>query len=398
MRAWIRRLAPLADPALALVVILVSLQPLFGSNHPVPAWGFVLVVAQGVPLAVRRRWPFAVALLCGATTVVYGMSSLPDPPVPFAGLLSLYTVAAHGSRDHANAAGVTAAFALTMALIFDPAADLQDATVQYLIFATAWLLGDSTRRRRAASAVLADRAEQLERTRAAEAAAAVAAERSRIARELHDVVAHHLSMMVVQAEGGAVIAGRDPGKAETTFDAIGAAGKQALTEMRRLLGVLKQEGPAELAPQPGPGEIPALIDGVRAAGLEVRFTETGEQPAVSDAVGLTAYRLVQEALTNCLRHSGATAVEVTIDYAAETITLAITDDGHAKAPAPALTDSRKVAADGGSGPPAVSVKEGGHGLVAMRERVALVGGTLDAGPAPDRGWAVRATLPLGGDR
>jgi signal transduction histidine kinase len=372
----VRRLAPLADPALALVVLVVSLQPLFREGKgPIPAWGYVLVVGQCLPLVVRRRWPFAVALVCGGLTVVYGMSSLPDPPVPYAGLLSLYSVAAHGSRDHANAAGVIAAFALVGALLFDPAADLEDATVQSLLYATAWLLGDSTRRRRDAATALAERAEQLERTRAAESAAAVAAERSRIARELHDVVAHHLSMMVVQAEAGAVAATRDPGRTEASFDAIGAAGKQALTEMRRLLGVLKQEGPASLAPQPGAGEIASLVAGVRSAGLDVRFTVSGDPPELPPAVGLTAYRIVQEALTNCVRHSGASAVDVSVRYDARAVELAVADDGK-----------------GGR----VEPRPGGHGLVAMRERVALVGGTLDAGPAPDRGWAVRATLPLGG--
>ena len=283
----------------------------------------------------------------------------------------------HGTRDRAYAAGIIAAFAITGALLFDPSSDFEDWTVQILLFATAWLLGDSTRRRRVAATALAERNEQLERTRAAESAAAVAAERSRIAREMHDVVAHHLSMMVVQAEGGAVTAGRDPVKAEATFDAIGAAGKQALTEMRRLLGVLKQDGPAALAPQPGADEIAALVEGVRSAGLDVRFTVSGDPPELPPAVGLTAYRLVQEALTNCVRHSGATAVDVLVQYRPDALELAVTDDGK-----------------GGTAEP----RSGGHGLVAMRERVALVGGTLDAGPAPDRGWAVHATLPLGDDR
>ncbi len=376
LRTRVRGLAPLADPALALVVLVVSLQPLFREGKgPIPAWGYVVVVGQCLPLVARRRWPLAVAAVCGGLTAVYGMSSLPDPPVMYAGLLSLYSVAAHGSRDHANAAGIIAAFAITFALLLDPAADLEDATVQLLLFSTAWLLGDSTRRRRETATALAERAEQLERTRAAEAAAAVAAERSRIARELHDVVAHHLSMMVVQAEGGAVAASRDPVKAEATFDAIGAAGKQALTEMRRLLGVLKQDAPAALAPQPGAGEITSLVDGVRSAGLDVRFTVSGEPPELPPAVGLTAYRLVQEALTNCVRHAGASSVDVRVSYDPDAVRIAVTDDGR-----------------GGT----VEPRSGGHGLVAMRERVALVGGTLDAGPAPERGWAVRATLPLGG--
>ncbi len=376
--ARVRRLAPLADPALALIVLAVSMLPLLREyKGPIPEWGYVLVVAQCLPLVFRRRWPFAVSFVCGSLTVVYGVSSLPDPPVAYAGLLSFYSVAAHATRDRAYAAAIIAAFAITGALLFDPSSDFEDWTVQILLFATAWLLGDSSRRRRVAATALAERNKQLERTRAAESAAAVAAERSRIARELHDVVAHHLSMMVVQAEGGAVAAGRDPAKAEATFDAIGAAGKQALNEMRRLLGVLKQDGPAALAPQPGAAEIADLVEGVRSAGLDVRFTVSGDPPELPPAVDLTAYRLVQEALTNCVRHSGATAVDVSVRYRPDAVELAVTDDGK-----------------GGTAEP----RPGGHGLFAMRERVALVGGTLDVGPAPDHGWAVRATLPLGDDR
>ena len=375
LRALLRRLTPAADPALALVVLVVSLQPLFREEKgPIPAWGYVLVVCQCLPLVVRRRWPLAVAAVCGALTMVYGLSSLPDPPVPYAGLVGLYSVAAHGSRDHANAAGVIAAFALAGSLIFDPAADLEDATVQILLFTTAWLLGDSARRRRDATAVLAERAAQLERTRAAESAAAVAAERNRIARELHDVVAHHLSMMVVQAEAGAVTATKDPARAVQVFDAIGAAGKHALREMRRLLGVLKDsDGPAELAPQPGAADIADLVDGVRAAGLDVRLRTEGEQRALPSAADLSAYRIVQEALTNCVRHAGASHADVEVRYDADAVRIEIVDDGN-----------------GGSSEP----QPGGHGLVAMRERVALVGGSLDAGPAPGGGWRVRATLPL----
>jgi signal transduction histidine kinase len=367
------QLAPAADPALAAVVLVVSLQPLFREEKgPIPSWGYVLVVAQCLPLVVRRRWPLAVAFVCGGLTVVYGLSNLPDPPVPYAGLVALYSVASHGSRDHANAAGITAAFAVVGALLFDPEADLEDATVMVLLFTTAWLLGDSTRRRRETATALAERAEQLERTRAAEAAAAVAAERNRIARELHDVVAHHLSMMVVQAEAGAVAAGRRPERTVPAFDAIGAAGKQALREMRRLLGVLKQDPDQELAPQPGAGDIEALVTGVRAAGVDVRLTVTGDAGELSPAVGLSAYRVVQEALTNCVRHARATAVDVGVGYDDKRVRITVTDDG----------------IGAGSDP-----EDGGHGLAQMRERVALVGGTLDAGPGPDGGWTVHAELP-----
>jgi signal transduction histidine kinase len=366
------RVTPLADLLLAAVVLVVALQPLFRDKAgDVPAWGYVLVIAQCVPLVFRRRLPFTVAGVCGALTVVYGMSSLPDPPVPYAGLLSLYSVAAHGTRDRANAAGVVAVFALVGSLAFDPAADAEDVTVQTLLFTTAWLLGDSTRRRRERTVALEERAAQLERARTAEAAAAVAAERNRIARELHDMVAHHLSMMVVQAEAGAVAASNRPDRVVPSFDAISTTGKQALREMRRLLGVLKEDGTASTAPQPGIEDIDELVGGVRSAGLDVRLRVNGEPYEVPSAVGLSAYRIVQEALTNCIRHAKARRADVELSYDAGVLRISVVDDG----------------TGGEAGP-------GGHGLIAMRERVSLVGGTLETGPGPDGGWSVRATLPM----
>lgn len=371
LRDRLRRLTPLADPALVLVVLLLSLQPLL--REPTSPWGYALVVAQCLPLALRRRWPFAVAGVVGLLTIVYGFSSLPDPPVPYPALVSLYSVAAHSTRARANAAGLIAAVCLVGSLLLDPTADLGDATALLPAFATAWLLGDAARRRRDLARELQERAEQLQRSRAAEAAAAVAAERNRIAREMHDVVAHHLSMMVVQAEAGPVAIAGDPARAEASFDAISAAGKQALVEMRRLLGVLKDGPHAPLHPQPGVADIGELVDGVRAAGVDVQLNATGPRRELPAAVDLSAYRLVQEALTNCVRHAGPSHVDVDLSYDDDALRITVTDDGAGAAPQP---------------------RPGGHGLVAMNERVTLVGGTLDAGPRPERGWMVRAVLPL----
>jgi len=372
LRSLLQRLSPFADPAIMLLALLLSLQPLL-QDQKVPAWGYALVVAQCLPLVARRRWPFAVALLCGGLTAVYGVSSLPDPPVPYAALVSLYSVAAHGTRTRAYAAGLIAAAGIVASLLLDPAADLGDATFLLPVFATAWLLGDAARRRRELAAQLRDRAEQLERTRAAEAATAVAAERNRIAREMHDVVAHHLSMMVVQAEAGPVAVAGNPDRAVSAFDAISAAGKQALTEMRRLLGVLTDGEQAPLRPQPGVDDIDELVDGVRSAGVDVSLHASGPRRELPAAVDLSVYRLVQEALTNCVRHAGPTHVEVDLSYTDYAVCVTVTDDGVGAAQEP---------------------RPGGHGLVAMNERVTLVGGTLDAGPQPDRGWRVRAVLPL----
>ncbi|AKU15566.1 sensor histidine kinase [Luteipulveratus mongoliensis] len=373
-----RRLSPLADPALALIVLLVSLQAFIQPDdcvgcEPWPWWGYAIVLGECLPLVVRRRWPFQVVFITGILTAIYGLSDLPDPQIEYAGLVALYSCAAHASRKQSNIAAVIAAVVIVGSLAADPRADTEDYTVTLLIFTTAWLLGDAARRRREIAAVLTQRTEQLERTRSAESAAAVSAERNRIAREMHDVVAHHLSMMVVQAEAGAATAQRDPARAEQVFDAIGGAGKQALREMRRLLGVLKQDGPAELAPQPSAAEIPSLVDGVRSAGLDVDLQVEGEAPSLAPAADLAVYRVVQESLTNCIRHAHASRAVVVVRYDAGAVRITVSDNG-----------------TGGSVSPGGG---GGHGLISMRERVGLVGGTIEAGPAEGGGWQVHAVVP-----
>jgi signal transduction histidine kinase len=381
LRQLAGRLEPLADLALAAVVFVLSVLPLLEEHGcdcvPSPAWAFLLVAGECLPLAVRRRWPFAVALVVGGFSMVYGVADLTDPPVFYATLVSLYTVAAHASQRKAIVAGVLAGLGLVSVVGWDRThSDYQDLVVNGAVFATAWLLGESARNRRDRALALEARAEQLERTRAIEATAAVVAERNRIARELHDVVAHHVSMMVVQAESGPVAMQRDPQAAVESFDAISAVGKQALAEMRRLLGMLRAGEDALLAPQPGVAQLTDLVAGVRAAGLDVEFDVSGVPRPMPPAVDLTAYRLVQEALTNCLRHAGPARVVVQLRYDDDAaLRLDVVDDGLG-------------GVDWNAGAPG-----DGHGLVAMRERVSMVGGTLDVGPRELGGWAVKATLP-----
>lgn len=193
---------------------------------------------------------------------------------------------------------------------------------------------------------------------------------------MHDVVAHHVSMMVVQAEAGPVAVERNPDRATAAFDSISATGKQALTEMRRLLGVLRADTDGLRAPQPGASQIPDLVSGVRAAGLDVDLEIRGPTRQLPPALDLSAYRLLQEALTNVLRHAGPARATVRIDYDPDGLRLEVTDDG--------------IGALGVEQPDGAA----GHGLVAMRERVALVGGSLEVGPRAGGGWTVRAVLPL----
>lgn len=384
-QAWARwrpRLQPLFDPLLAVAVLALSLQPLLREVdnclcEPPPAWAYALVAAQCAPLVVRRRWPFVASLVVGLLTAAYGLTDLPDPAIPYAGVVAFYTVAAHASRLQARAAAGIAAVVIAVVFVIDwGAADLEDLAVIVLVFATAWLLGDGARTRRERAAELEERAATLERSRAAEAEAAVVAERNRIARDMHDVVAHHVSTMVVLAEAGPVAVGRDSVAATAAFDQIGTAGKQALAEMRRLLGVLRADAEAPLTPQPGAEAIPDLVEGVRAAGMDVHLAVTGDPSDLPGAVDTSAYRLVQEALTNALRHAGPAHVRVEVRYAPDGLEVSVVDDGLGGGPLP----------DQGAG----------HGLTAMAERVAYVGGSLDVGPRPEGGWAVRAHLPTAG--
>jgi len=206
------------------------------------------------------------------------------------------------------------------------------------------------------------------------------AERARIARELHDVIAHNVSVMVVQADGASYALDADPGRAREALAAISATGRQALAEMRRLLGVLRREedgGASERAPQPGIGELGELLDQARGAGLPVSFTVEGEPHPLPGGIALTAYRIVQESLTNTRKHAGPMAsASVTLRYADTALVLAISDDGRGDL--------------GGAAMPEAT----GHGLTGMRERVAACGGSVAAGPRPGGGFEVVATLPL----
>ncbi len=406
MRAWLLR-PVVFDVLIAVVVFIVSVQPLLQPQGcgcpPVRWWGYGLVLTQCLPLVWRRRFPVWTAVLIGIALAVQGEVALPEPVLPFAGLVALYTVAAHARRKQAVLAAVLTAVVLLVILVVDPAADAQDYTVLYLIFATAWLLGDSARSRRERALQLEESAAQLRLTRNAEAQRVVVEERNRIAREMHDVVAHHVSLMVVQAEAGPVVLPGAPDKAVEVFDSISATGKQALAQMRQLLGVLRTEDAAGRAPQPGVHGLDELAAAVREAGLPVELVVTGSGLPLPAGVDLSAYRIVQEALTNCLRHAGPARAWVSLDYGGQTLRLSVIDDGvGADGVGADGVGVDGVGADGvgANGVGADGVGANGHtpaagnGLVGMGERARLLGGRVHAGPRPDGGWEVRAELPL----
>lgn len=380
MRDRLSRYPLLVDVVVAAAVLAASLPPLVNARScgckPAPVWAFALVILQGLLLLPRRRQPFWVSLAVGLATGVYGAANLPDPALPFAGLVSTYSVAVYASRRLALLAGACTAVGLAIGLGVDKHATAQDWSINFLAFSTAFLLGWTVRTSREAASALRQRAEQLERTREAEARRAAVEERNRIAREMHDVVAHSLGLMIVQAEAGPVVVPRDPDRAVAAFDTISATGKSALSEMRRLLGVLRDDpdgvGP-DRSPQRGADGIPDLVQSMREAGLDVHLHQQGQLVDLPAAVDLSAYRIVQEALTNVLKHAGPARVDIRIAQRESALDIEISDDG--------LGGQAERATDG-------------KGLIGMRERVGLVGGQLSVGPGEGGGWTVHACLPL----
>lgn len=342
-------------------------------------------------IALRRKWPekmLLLGILIGLMQLLFHSGS---NPADFALLVIVYTVASGTTRWASRLALTGACLAPTLFLMRfgDPAPERSSweavfVTVLLTVpFVLAWVLGDSVRTRRAYWAQLEEKAERLEKEREAQARIAVAAERARIARELHDVVAHNVSVMVVQADGAAYVLDNAPDQARQALETISGTGRQALAEMRRLLGVLRtgeQAEGGEYVPQPGVEQLADLIDQVRGAGLPVDFRVDGTPRPLPSGVELTAYRIVQEALTNTRKHGGPdVGATVRLTYGDAELELLIEDDGRGA--------QRELYEEGGA--------DGlGHGLIGMRERVGMVGGSLEAGPREGGGFRIDAVLPL----
>ncbi|MEU1273330.1 sensor histidine kinase [Streptomyces sp. NPDC005799] len=340
-------------------------------------------------IALRRRMPEKMLLLVIALGVAQLALDVATMVADFAMLVIVYTVAVMGARWASRLALAVGLSAATFAEFRWPAehnsalGHVALVIFQTVPFALAWVLGDSIRTRRAYFAQLEERAARLEKEREAQAKVAVAAERARIARELHDVVAHNVSVMVVQADGAAYVLDAAPDQAKKALETISSTGRQALAEMRRLLGVLRtgeHKEVGEYVPQPDVEQIDELIEQCRTSGLPVDFKVEGTPRPLPSGVELTAYRIVQEALTNTRKHGGPNAgASVRLVYFDDGLGLLVEDDG--------------------KGAPHELYEEGGadgqgHGLIGMRERVGMVGGTLDAGPRPGGGFRISALLPL----
>ncbi|MFE9607760.1 sensor histidine kinase [Streptomyces sp. NPDC006012] len=358
-------------------------------HHGSVAAGLAVSAVMSVVMALRRRLPEPMLLLATATGAAQFGLDIETTVADFAMLVIVYTVAATGAQWASRFALVAGLCAASLAQIRWPAEDasfagqIAMAVFQTVPFALAWVLGDSMRTRRAYFAQLEERASRLEKEREAQAKVAVAAERARIARELHDVVAHNVSVMVVQADGAAYVLDAAPDQAKKALETISSTGRQALAEMRRLLGVLRtgeHKESGEYVPQPDVEQIDELIEQCRSSGLPVDFKVEGTPRPLPSGVELTAYRIVQEALTNTRKHGGPDAgASVRLVYFDDGLGLLVEDDGRG-APHELYDEG---GADGD-----------GHGLIGMRERVGMVGGTLDAGPRPGGGFRISALLPL----
>ncbi|MER7665472.1 sensor histidine kinase [Streptomyces sp. NPDC096193] len=375
-------------------VVLGGISLLWAATVPVGVgdkWTAALVVLLlSLVVALRRRMPEKMLVLTAALGVAQLALDIQVNPADFAMLVIIYTVAAHDRSPWASRLALVGGLsAATLAQLRWPMEETGTwgkvffTVVLSVPFALAWVLGDSIRTRRAYFAQLEERATRLEKEREAQSKVAVAAERARIARELHDVVAHNVSVMVVQADGAAYVLDAAPDQAKQALETISTTGRQALAEMRRLLGVLRTgDAPesGEYVPQPDVQQIEDLVEQVRHSGLTVDFKIEGTARQLPSGVELTAYRIVQEALTNTRKHGGPEAgASVRLVYFDDGLGLLVEDDGRGSA--------HELYEDGGA--------DGrGHGLIGMRERVGMVGGTLDAGPRPGGGFRISALLPL----
>lgn len=370
-------------------VVTAALLALFlfqlATNHLLPgqrASGpvtYLLALAMVLPFGLHRSRPLGAAGIVLGSLLVYSLAHYGPYPGINAFVL-LFAIALHDERRQARVVFVATLLVLTVAVWVQPGGVATASTwfSTLLVAAVAGLLGENLRDRRLRWAALEERARFVEKEREERVRRAVTDERLRIARELHDVVAHAMSVIAVQSGVGHHVIDSQPEEARRALAAIETTSRGALTEMRRLLGVLRQEGDAQapLTPAPGLADLPLLVGQVGEAGLEVTVAVTGEPTQASVPVDLTAYRIVQEALTNALKHGGP-AARVTIAYSPGEVYLEVTDEGR-----------------GGAGRRAIRPNAVGHGLIGMRERVSVFNGDLTAGPRPEGGFRVAAHLPL----
>jgi signal transduction histidine kinase len=372
-RGWSRD--DLLDWALAIAVTVgAQLQRAGCDCNTDPRWlDVLLTLLVTLPIGLRRRRPFPVLLIVGGASIAHIAFGFTNPfLITFAVLVAVFSVANHAQWGVSVFAAAATAILLPVSFALDwhnqGRVNLSDLPYNYALFGAGWILGDNLRRQRQ-QAQLAMRLTAAEEERSKRA---IADERVRIARELHDVVAHTLSVIVLQAGAGRRIAPEQPERGARVLAGIEALGREALGDMRRLVGILRTGPERDHEPQPSLQRLPELADRVRSAGLNVSVRTEGEARPLPPGVDLTAYRIVQEALTNTLRHAGAGRAQVVVRYGGAGVEVEVTDDGRGPSP-------------NGAG--------GGHGLAGMRERVGMFGGELEVGAHEGGGFRVRALLP-----
>ena len=347
-----------------------------------PRWLLLSAVwLYTLPLLARRRWPLAAPVFVICLQVLTSFVDVPGSVRESMGVvayvLAFWVLASHNPLREAVLGLMVGLAGIVMVTLEDPRVLPREAVIVAVYASLTWLAGVALRQRNVRVARAEDRSAALERDHR-DAQAAVAEERARIARELHDVVAHSVSVMTVQAGAARMMLTTDPDRAVAPLLAVEETGRQALDELRRLLSILRpDQARSGLVPQPGLENLPELAESVRGTGLPVDLVIGGDVRPVPPGLGLTAYRIVQEALTNTLKHASARQVRVRVDYGPDQLVVEVSDDGCAT-----------------SGGTAASGEPQGHGISWMRERAALYGGDLRAGPVDDGGYTVRVSLPI----
>ncbi|MFJ9693471.1 sensor histidine kinase [Kitasatospora sp. NPDC101183] len=378
-RAWTAGLSPFVlDVFLAVCSVAVSVWAVWNDDTSWPWWVYLLAASTSLFLPWRRRAPLSL-LIVGAlpSVALSAVAHSASPQVPLYAVIGMYTIAER-FPDRQRWTVLAVVVAANVVGTNTP----NGALFSILTSGGSFVFGALVRTQRDLARAQAERAREAGERSASEAARAVAEERSRIAREMHDILAHAVSLMVIQAEAGPVVVRSDPDRAVRAFDTIADAGRDAMVQLRRVLGVLKEEGAGQvLAPQPRLAELAEVAERVRGAGLRVDLELVEAPPGLTADVEAAAYRIVQEALTNTVKHSGADRVAIRVRRAEEELEVVVSDNGRG---VPMAVD-RTVAG-----------WSGGRGLVGIRERAAACGGRAEAGPGPKgRGFVVSVRLPLG---
>jgi signal transduction histidine kinase len=381
LRRSIRNINPtVLDALIGTSFVVVAIVGAFNGSatdkyRDTDAIALIASISVAVPYYFRRRAPFAVLLASIPGVVFLTLRNYETGALPTMLLVGVYTVAVYSERwKRAVGLGAIALGLTILGIAGTKALDGPSLVLNFALYTVAFMFGSVVRNRRLYTEQLEQRADVLERERDEEARRAVAEERLRIAQELHDVVAHSMGVIAVQAGVGAHVIDTDPAEAKKSLEAISRTSRSSLAEIRRMLGVLREDEGAQYTPAPGLADLDRLAQEVRGAGVDVEVDWEGTRNELPPGVDFTAYRIVQESLTNVLKHAGKAKVQVTICYEPDALQIEVVDDGRG-------VNGRATG--------------GGHGLIGMRERAGVYGGSFAAGPRTGGGFRVAVRLPYG---